>query len=216
MKDPYQVLGVSRDATDEQISKAYKKLAKKYHPDLNPGSAQAEEKMREINAAYDAIRSGNASGYNNTYNSGTGYGYGYGNGYGNAYGNYYGGEQYQNDGFEKIREMIKNGKNQAALDELERMNTRSGQWYYLCAVAHYNLGNNSAAMSYAAMAVQHEPNNMQFRQFYAHVSSGGAQYGARRASYGENMQIARCSRWLSLLLCMMFGGRCFVPFFCCY
>ena len=68
MKDPYQVLGVSRDATDEQISKAYKKLAKKYHPDLNPGNAQAEEKMREINAAYDAIRSGNASEYNNTYN----------------------------------------------------------------------------------------------------------------------------------------------------
>lgn len=211
MKDPYQVLGVSRDATDEQISKAYKKLAKKYHPDLNPGDAQAEEKMREINAAYDAIRSGNASGYNNTYNSGTGYGYGYGN----AYGNYYGGEQYQNDGFAAVREMIKNGKNQAALDELEKMNTRSGQWYYLCAVAHYNLGNNSAAMSYAAMAVQHEPNNMQFRQFYAHVSSGGAQYQARRASYGGAMQYARCLRWASLLLCLFSGGRCF-PYPCLF
>ena len=211
MKDPYQVLGVSRDATDEQISKAYKKLAKKYHPDLNPGNAQAEEKMREINAAYDAIRSGNASGYNNTYNNSyntrTNYGYG------NAYGNYYGGEQYQNDGFSHVREMIKNGRYQAALDELEKMNTRNGQWYFLCALAHYNLGNNSAAMSYAAMAVQHEPNNMQFRQFYAHVSSGGAQYQSRRAGYGNTAQYFRCSRWLSLLLCMMFGGRC-LPYYC--
>lgn len=208
MKDPYQVLGVSRDATDEQISKAYKKLAKKYHPDLNPGDAQAEEKMREINAAYDAIRSGNASGYNNTYNTRSSYGYG------NAYNNYYGGEQYQNDGFSHVREMIKNGRYQAALDELEKMNTRNGQWYFLCALAHYNLGNTSAAMSYAAMAVQHEPNNMQFRQFYSHVSSGGAQYQSRRAGYGNTAQYFRCSRWLSLLLCMMFGGRCFIPWFC--
>ena len=208
MKDPYQVLGVSRDATDEQISKAYKKLAKKYHPDLNPGDAMAEEKMREINAAYDAIRSGNASGYNNAYNSSSSYSYG------NAYGNYYGGERYQNDGFAHVREMIKNGKNQDALDELERMNTRTGQWYYLCALAHYNLGNNSAAMSYAAMAVQHEPNNMQFRQFYAHISSHGTQYGQRRASYGNTAQYFRCSRWLSLLLCMLFGGRCLYFPFC--
>lgn len=211
MKDPYQVLGVSRDATDEQISKAYKKLAKKYHPDLNPGNAQAEEKMREINAAYDAIRSGNASGYNNTYNNSyntrTNYGYG------NAYGNYYGGEQYQNDGFSHVRDMIKNGRYQAALDELEKMNTRNGQWYFLCALAHYNLGNNSAAMSYAAMAVQHEPNNMQFRQFYAHVSSGGERYQARRASYGGAMQYARCLRWASLLLCLFSGGRC-LPYYC--
>ena len=208
MKDPYQVLGVSRDATDEQISKAYKKLAKKYHPDLNPGDAQAEEKMREINAAYDAIRSGNASQYNSGYS-----GYGYSQ---NAYGNYYGGEQYnKNDGFAHVREMINNHRYQAALDELERMNVRNGQWYYLCALAHYNLGNNSAAMSYAAMAVQHEPNNMQYRQFYAQVASGGAQYQARHAGYGGTMQYARCLRWGTLLLCLLSGGRCF-PYYCLF
>ena len=207
MRDPYQVLGVSRDATDEQISKAYKKLAKKYHPDLNPGDAQAEEKMREINAAYDAIRSGTAQQYQSS---------GYSGGYSqSAYGNYYGGEQYeQNDGFSHVRNMIKNGRYQAALDELEQMNTRNGQWYFLNALAHYNLGNTSAAMSYAAMAVQHEPNNMQFRQFYAHVSSGGASYQTRRTSYGNVSQYARCSRWASFLFCLLFGSRCFGGNFC--
>ena len=51
MSDPYQVLGVSPDATDEEIKQAYRRLAKKYHPDLNPGDEEAARKMQEINAA---------------------------------------------------------------------------------------------------------------------------------------------------------------------
>ena len=53
-KDPYAVLGLSRGASDDEVKAAYKKLAKKYHPDINP-SAEAEERMKEINAAYDQI-----------------------------------------------------------------------------------------------------------------------------------------------------------------
>lgn len=56
MNDPYHVLGVSQDASEEEIKKAYRKLAKQYHPDLNPGNAAAAEKMNEINADYEQIK----------------------------------------------------------------------------------------------------------------------------------------------------------------
>ena len=54
--DPYKVLGVSPDASDDEIKRAYRQLAKKYHPDLNPGDAEAARKMQQVNAAYDQIK----------------------------------------------------------------------------------------------------------------------------------------------------------------
>ena len=56
ISDPYKVLGVSPDASDEEIKRAYRKLAKQYHPDLNPGDEVAAKKMQQINAAYDQIK----------------------------------------------------------------------------------------------------------------------------------------------------------------
>jgi len=54
-RDPYQVLGVSRDASDAEIKKAFRKLARQYHPDRNEGSANAEARFKEVQAAYDSI-----------------------------------------------------------------------------------------------------------------------------------------------------------------
>ena len=56
IQDPYAVLGLTPDATDEEVKQAYRKLAKKYHPDANPGDEAAARKMQEINAAYDQIK----------------------------------------------------------------------------------------------------------------------------------------------------------------
>ena len=53
--DHYETLGVARDATDEEIKRAYKKLARQYHPDLNPGDADAEAAFKEIGAAYEVL-----------------------------------------------------------------------------------------------------------------------------------------------------------------
>ena len=60
MRDPYQVLGVPSTATDEEVKKAYRDLARKYHPDNyhdNPLADLAQERMKEINEAYEAVQS---------------------------------------------------------------------------------------------------------------------------------------------------------------
>ena len=98
-RDPFSVLGLSSSATEDEIKSAYRKLAKKYHPDLNPGDKAAEEKMREINEAYTQAlqykRNGghysepNSSPYGNNPYGNNPYGSPYGNSYGNPFGSYY-------------------------------------------------------------------------------------------------------------------------------
>lgn len=90
MRDPYEVLGIPQGASDDEIKAAYRKLAKKYHPDLNGGSAEAEAKMKEVNEAYHTLIKHKSTGgaQSGGYSSGTGYG---GSGYGGYGSSGYGG-----------------------------------------------------------------------------------------------------------------------------
>lgn len=88
MRDPYQVLGISRSATEEEIKKAYKALSRKYHPDANinnPNKDAAEEQFKEIQQAYQQIMKERTEGYSYQGNSGYGGSYGAGS-YGSSYG----------------------------------------------------------------------------------------------------------------------------------
>lgn len=101
MRDPYEVLGVPQNASDDEIKAAYRRLAKKYHPDVNGGSAEAERKMKEVNEAYAILiknKGQSTGGYSGYHDYGSSGGYsssGYSGGYSNSgYGGSYGGSGY--------------------------------------------------------------------------------------------------------------------------
>mgnify|MGYP000089992887 CR=1 FL=1 len=227
-EDPYKVLGVSPSASDEEIQKAYRKLVKKYHPDVNPGDENAERKMREINAAYDQIkniREGKSSGsYGNTGSSQTSGGY-YGN-YGgfsweDIFGQAYGGfSQQQNEATNELtaaRNYINSGHYREALNVLNSVNPaeRNARWYYFHALANYGLGNKIEAINSAQQAVRMEPNNVEYQQLVQRLQSGGTTYRQYSSTIPMGAGTGVClSICLANLLCNMCipRGICFRPF----
>ncbi|MEN3113004.1 molecular chaperone DnaJ [Uliginosibacterium paludis] len=95
-RDYYEVLGVNRDASDDDIKKAYRKLAMKYHPDRNPDSKDAEEKFKEVKEAYEMLSDSQKRGAYDRYghagvDPSAGGGFGGGQGFGGDFGDAFGG-----------------------------------------------------------------------------------------------------------------------------
>ena len=155
MKNPYEILGVSRNDSDDKIKAAYRELAKKYHPDNyadNPLSDLADEQMKEINEAYDSImnerKGGSTPGDTGGYSA------------------------YQNQSFSEIRLYIQRNeleKAQTMLDAVS-INERNAEWYYLNGSVQYKRGWFDNAYTNFATAYRMNPSNPEYRAALNHIN----------------------------------------------
>ncbi len=207
MTDPYKVLNVPSTATDEEVKKAYRDLARKYHPDNyhdNPLADLAQEKMKEVNEAYDAITrqrsggEGHQSGGGATYQAQSGYQT----------------QNYQRASadpfFAKVRQCIQAGNVEAAERMLtQEATTKNAEWYFLMGAVCYRRGWLDEARQNYQMAAQMEPGNMEYRQAYAMMSQGGVSY---RPSGYRSSASSGCDDCCSAYLCFScltpWGGPC--------
>ena len=190
MNDPYKILGVSPDATDEEIKKAYRALAKKYHPDNYQNTDLAElaaEKMKEVNEAYDTIlrqRQGGGNG-GSTYSTSSGY--------------------------PQIRRMINEGRYTEADLNLDAVNAggRNAEWHYLKAVILVRRGWIYDALNHIDIACNMDPSNEEYRQLKVNLQHSANTYG-RSYRAGNVSTCDGCDVCSSLLcadcLCECCGG----------
>lgn len=206
--DPYKVLGVSPTDSDDTIKRAYRDLARKYHPDNyinNPLADLAKEKMQEINDAYDSImkqrQNGGSSGGNSGYSQqGSSYGGGY-NGYSSGYSG-------SNAGiYNQVRNAINVGNVGMAEELLSRISQRDAEWHFLRSNVCYRKGWFDEAVQEINQACNMAPNNMEYRRMQ-NVLNNSSAYGGYRPMQ-QNDALDCCTQMLCLnCLCNCCGSGC--------
>lgn len=205
MKDPYSVLGVSPTASDDEVKKAYRDLARKYHPDNyhdNPLADLAQEKMKEVNEAYDQVTKMRAQGGNGGYSGG---GYSASGNYNRAYSSNSGSSGGGNNA-------VRNAINSGNLSYAEQLLNQPGvahdaEWHFLMGSICYRKGWMDEARKYYQTAVSMDPNNGEYASALRFMSMGGNFY--RPASYNRG-SADNCDCCTSLCLadccCECLGG----------
>lgn len=220
MDDPYRVLGVSPDVSDEELKKAYRELARKYHPDNyqnNPLADLAEEKMKEINEAYDSILKARAGGGSSSYghaSSGTAY-QARQNGeyqsrqawtsgsYQSQQSSYAGG----NALFSQVRRRINLGDLTGAEQLLRQASQRNAEWHFLAGHIAYKKGWLDEATQHFRTACSMEPGNAEYRQALSMMQQGSARYQPAGTG-GSCFGMDPCTAWLCFTCLTPWGGPC--------
>lgn len=205
--DPYSVLGVPSNASDDEVKKAYRNLSRRYHPDANinnPNKEQAEEKFKEIQMAYDQIMKERSGEFTQSYQGQGGFG-----GFGG-----YGGFGQREESSEPIEyqaamNYIRAGHYKEALHVLSEISYKEAKWYYYSAMANSGAGNNIEALENARRAVEMEPGNQQYQVLYSQLQSGGQWYQQAGSMYDTRGAFGNdicCKLWIANIICSCLCG----------
>ncbi len=209
MSDPYKVLGVEPSASDDEIRNAYRDLARKYHPDKyvdNPLSGLAEEKMKEINEAYDQIKKMRAGGSSQGGYSGSGAGSSSQGGYSGS-GSGYGGQGV----YARIRQYIAMGNIGQAEQMLRSVPEKTAEWYFLYGAICSRKGWYDEALRNFRTASDMEPGNAEYRQAVMQMEQGGMYRNAGRPGAGGMDACSCCSNLICADCCCECMGGDLVP-----
>lgn len=155
--NPYKVLGVPDGASEEECTRAYRQLAKLYHPDLNPNDEIAALRMAEVNAAFDQIKA--MSDNKRKFNSKKGHS-----------------KPSEKDYYEVISNYVNNLQYKQALNLLEEIKDKTPQWYYLTAISYFGLGKRDRAKKYIKVACSMEPKNTVYLKAKQRIESDYGKY----------------------------------------